>query len=392
MKISQFDPRDFDYFPPDDEPRLNGDARDKLPKFPLIAWSNISFSLFAEWLVKRLLPRKGVALFYGISGSGKTFILLDIFIHIALGWDWAGRKVKQGPVIFIAAEAAQGLKKRKAGWIKAHSVPDYVPFYLIEVPPNLGTGHDDLNALIACIAAEGIQPAAIAIDTVSQTLYGADENGASMATFINHAQALSNYFDCLVAPVHHVGLADDKRPRGYSGLVPAVDASCLCESSADNHLSTIEVMKLKEGETGQKFSDHLARVVIGKDEDGEDVSTLFVESVETGAISGGKPPQQKSIPRAQRQLISVITQALSEDETAKTIRPFNDGPLVRAVSDEAVRSRYYARIAEKARDDEDPQKLTNRQRQAFYTAIKDALKATILMACEQDGTRYLWLP
>jgi AAA domain len=266
-------------------------------------------------------------------------------IHIALGWDWGGRKVKQGPVIFIAAEAAQGLKKRKVGWTKAHKddspggLPGDVPFYLIEVAPNLGTGQDDLNALIAHIEAEGIRPAAIAIDTVSQTLYGADENGAGMANFISNAHALSNHFDCLVAPVHHVGLADDKRPRGYSGLVPAVDASNLCESSENKLRSTMEVMKLKEEESKQKFSVHFARVVIGKDEDGEEVSTLFVQSVETGAVGCGKPPQQKSIPRTQRLLISIVAQALGEDETAKIIRPFNDGPLVKAVSDEAVRRR-----------------------------------------------------
>jgi hypothetical protein len=57
-----------------------------------------------------------------------------------------------------------------------------------------------------------------------------------------------------------------------------------------------------------------------------------------------------------------------------------------------VRRRYYARIAENARPAEDPQKLAVRQRQAFYRAINNALKAVILMACEQDGTRFIWLP
>ena len=81
----------------------------------------------------------------------------------------------------------------------------------------------------------------------------------------------------------------------------------------------------------------MARVVIGKDSDGEDVSTLIVESVESGATEGAKAPQAKAIPRAQRLLIAVVAQAIGEDETAKMIRPFADGPLVKAVSDETVR-------------------------------------------------------
>jgi hypothetical protein len=153
----------------------------------------------------------------------------------------------------------------------------------------------------------------------------------------------------------------------------------------------LTVMKLKDEDDIQKFTVHLARIVVCLDKKGREVSTLVVESVEPGAIEGSKAPQPKSIPRGQRLLIAVVSQALSEDETAKIIRPFNDGPLVKAVSDEAVRRRY-SRIAEKAKDGEDPQKLAARQRQAFYTAIKNAINGTILMACEQDETRFLWLP
>jgi RecA-family ATPase len=57
-----------------------------------------------------------VAAIYGASGSVKTFILLDLLLHIALGWPWAGRRVVQAPTIYIAAEGAAGLHKRKIGW------------------------------------------------------------------------------------------------------------------------------------------------------------------------------------------------------------------------------------------------------------------------------------
>jgi hypothetical protein len=179
--------------------------------------------------------------------------------------------------------------------------------------------------------------------------------------------------------------------RGFSGLIGALDASILSERQEGALAATLTLMKLKDEEDGQKLTVHLTRVVVGKDADDDEISTLVVDSVEPGAIEGDKSPQAKSIPRNMRLLVSMVAQALIEDETAKTFRPWADGPLVKAVPDETVRRRYYDRMAEKAAPGEDPKKLADRQRQAFYTAVKDALKKEILVACQRDGTRFLWL-
>jgi hypothetical protein len=253
-------------------------------------------------------------------------------------------------------------------------------------------GAGDLRALIGSIEASDVRPGAIAIDTVAQSIGAGDENNTGMVQFAANITALANHFECLVAAVHHVGLGDEKRLRGHSSFLGALDVSILSERKEGALSATLTVMKLKDEESSQKFTVHLARVVICKDSDGEDVSTLIVESVEPGATEGAKAPRTKSIPRAQRLLITMVEQAIGEDETAKMIRPFADGPHVKAVPDEAVRRRYYVRLAENAKPGEDPQKLADRQRQAFYRAINDALKALILMASERDGTRFLWLP
>jgi AAA domain len=164
-------------------PRRNGRAplAPKKPKFQLTPFNDIKFEMTEEWLIKKLLPRKGVAAIYGASGSVKTFILLDLLLHVALGWPWARRRVVQAPTIYIAAEGAAGLRKRKIGWELAHDgLPANVPFYLIEVAPNLGAGAADLNDLIANIEAPGVRPGAIAIDTVAQSIGAGDENNTGM--------------------------------------------------------------------------------------------------------------------------------------------------------------------------------------------------------------------
>ena len=89
-------------------------------------------------------------------------------------------------------------------------------------------------------------------------------------------------------------------------------------------------------------------------------------------------------------MMDMVTAAI--EESGEDFQSFDDGPMVRAVKDEAVRRRYYARIAEKAEAGEDADKLAERQRKAFNRAIGGALDAKHLIAREHDGARFLWLP
>jgi hypothetical protein len=83
---------------------------------------------------------------------------------------------------------------------------------------------------------------------------------------------------------------------------------------------------------------------------------------------------------------------LALDEAGEDILSFPNGPRVRAVNDEAVRRRYYARIAEKAGPNDTPQKLAERQRKAFNLAIKHYLETKQIIAKAIDEARFLWLP
>jgi hypothetical protein len=96
---------------------------------------------------------------------------------------------------------------------------------LVTVAPNLGTGDGDLKALIASIEAVGVKPAVIALDTLSQSLGGADENNTGMASFMTNSTALANHFQCFVPNVHHVSLSDDKRLRGNTTLIGGLDVA-----------------------------------------------------------------------------------------------------------------------------------------------------------------------
>lgn len=364
----------------------------KATKFKLVPFKDIRFVVPDEWLIKRLIPQQGVAVLYGLPMAFKSFIALDIAFHVALGWDWAGRATTQGDVVYIAAENARGIRKRKVGFEMLHdaNLPGHVPFYLVEASPNLGTEKNDLAALIASVEAVGVKPRLIVIDTLAQTLHGGEENGAGMQTFVANATALANHFKACVLAVHHVPLADDKRMRGHTSLHGGADAELLTERNGGDLVTTLSLEKLKDEEDRIKLTVHLSRIIIGHDADGVDVSTLVIDRVEFGAEavkSTGKPP--KKMPESRRLLMDMITQAIGE--AGRDFRSFADGPLVRAVHDEDVRQRYYARIAEQSDPDELPGALAERQRKGFNRAVKAALDAKNIIARNEDDRRFLWL-
>ena len=81
-------------------------------KFPLIRYRDIVPVLTNQWLIKGLLPSRGLCIVYGQPGCGKSFLTLHAMLHVAAGKAYAGRRVRQARVVYIAAEGQGGFRKR----------------------------------------------------------------------------------------------------------------------------------------------------------------------------------------------------------------------------------------------------------------------------------------
>ena len=192
-------------------------ARSGHPAFSIKWDTDIKRTPGGDYMIKGLIPSRGFGTIYGASGTFKSFVALDMAYHIALGKRWAGRRVSQGVALYIAAEGMGGMTKRVEGFRMAHgNWPDSVPFALMPASPNLGSPNGDLKLLIQSIDSMGRPPSLIVLDTLSQMLHGAEENGAGMTAFIQNAQALSTRFDCFVLAVHHTGYGPQDRMRDSS--------------------------------------------------------------------------------------------------------------------------------------------------------------------------------
>ena len=143
------------------------DAAAQGRRFELIPFDKIAFDTTPAYLVKGIVPRVGLIIVWGPPKCGKSFLVFDMVMHIALGWPYRGRRVRQGAIVYCAFEGQAGLKNRVEAF-RQKNLPegaDGIPFYLMADAMNLVADH---QALIASVRATlgDTKPAAIVLDTL----------------------------------------------------------------------------------------------------------------------------------------------------------------------------------------------------------------------------------
>src|SRR5262249_10149604 len=191
--------------------------------FELKPFKDLTVGSDRPYLVKGCIPRVGITVFWGKPKTGKTFVVSDLAMHVALGWEYRGRRVHCGPVVYLAFEGAHGLRARAAAFRQTflnEDKPEEFPFYLVEADGQL---ERDQAAIIADIRAQlSDPPVCVVFDTLNRSLGGDENSGMAMTAYVNAAGAISAAFRCAVIIVHHCG-HDDSRMRGFSGLGGNVD-------------------------------------------------------------------------------------------------------------------------------------------------------------------------
>ncbi len=342
-------------------------------------------------LIEDLLDEGALSVIYGDSGSGKTFAALDMGFHVGAGLDWNGKKVTRGLVVYVAAEGGKRIKRRIAALKKRyreefgeHAVEPL--FALVRYQIDLRSNDADLNSLLALVRAAEKETAEkcvwLIVDTLSRAMAGGDENSpVDMGRIVAAADRFRAETGAHFTYVHHTGKDAARGARGHSILKAATD------TEIETGASSMTLTKQRDGELGFQIGFQLVDVDISQDPNGVSVKSAVVAWKPPTAAPASK---RKEPPRSLRMLNSAVRQAIMESENPP-IRPFADGPLIKAVSEKVVRHRYYLRMAEEADPGEDPQRLADRRRKAFCDAVKAAIKSEDLMACNRDGVRYLWI-
>lgn len=260
-------------------------------RFRLVPFDAIELGTAPRYRVKGLLPLVGLALFWGPPKCGKSFLVFDLLMHVALGWEYRGRRVVPGTVVYCALEGQQGFEARAAAFRQRHlaDAADPVPFFLMPAALNLVQDHAALIAGIRMQMPVGQRPAVVCLDTLNRSFIGSESDDEAMTAYVKAADAIRDAFGCLVVIVHHCGI-EGQRPRGHSSLAGAVDAQLAVRKTGEG-LVTVTVDLMKDGPEGDTLACRLEAVEVGEDDEGDPITSCVVETVADAppAARSGKP-------------------------------------------------------------------------------------------------------
>jgi hypothetical protein len=172
-----------------------------------------------KWLIKGYLLPEGLGFLNGDPATGKSFLALDWYCHIACGIPWRGNPVKQGGIVVIAGEGHFGLRRRLKAW-SIHKGIDLSDKPI--VVSDLGASLTDkqsveaVNEAIDVFVEDHGELSLIIIDTLHRNFGAADENSSEdMAVYFNNLDALRDKHKCIILAMvikaGHVDLAQSGR-------------------------------------------------------------------------------------------------------------------------------------------------------------------------------------
>lgn len=279
-------------------------------RLPHVWLEDAAPDLDGSYLVKGLIDCRKLTVIYGPTGDGKTFFTADLAGHIAAGNPWRGRRVRRGLVAYVAAEAGSAILRRFFAWREHHLTEareERIPLAIITRAVNLlnAVEADRLFRELHALQAEAEVPLVLVIfDTLSRSIAGGDENRSEdMTRAIAVADAIRDELGAATLIVHHTGKDAAKGARGHSALAAAADTVIFVVE----RVATLE--KVRDGVSGHQFPFGLDVVEIGRDPDGDIVSTCLVRHLD-GAATARRP--QRALSGVARIGLQALEEAIRE--------------------------------------------------------------------------------
>jgi RecA/RadA recombinase len=257
-----------------------------------IEWlAELKPALDQAYMIKGLLDHGAMSVLYGPSNSGKTFFALDVAFHIAAARQRQGRRVHAGTVLYLAAEGGNGIANRMVALRERTGLTE-VPLALRRAGLDLLKPEADLPRLVQLADEIGIDTPLnmIVVDTLSRVIAGGDENGpVDMTAFVRNVDELRQKTGAHVMVVHHTGKDVARGARGHNSLRAATDTEIEIQIDEDGGRSAV-VTKQRDHPGGETFCFALDPVPLGKDQDGDPVSSCVVIYIEPKQSPDGTPP------------------------------------------------------------------------------------------------------
>lgn len=249
--------------------------RPRVTAFGRVSWGDLDTpGREIEYLIDDWMTEGDVSILGGASGSGKSFIAIDMGMALARGVPWLGKETRRSLVVYQAGEGGKGVKNRLRAYRKHHRLTGEakVPFELLTARIDIYAANDrggDTDKLIEAINGikleyPDLDRLVIFIDTFATAQGAADEiSGKDMAIVLNNVERIKRETGAHVCLVHHMN-ADGKKLRGHTSLRANVDQVFLVSNNEQTRVKTMVLDKIKDGEDGIKVQFELMQIELGE--------------------------------------------------------------------------------------------------------------------------------
>ena len=257
-------------------------------------------------LVEDLVPLNGDTMIWGKSGEKKSFLALDIALHVRYGRPWHGRKVRKGRVLYLAGEGLAGIQKRVIAWRKHHGVREHAG----------KDGMFRINKADKIVPLDGSYSPRlrssydlIVIDTLNRWSQGDENKAEEMGLWLKNVRALAVACGNATVIIVHHARKDGGEYRGSTALKAAMDAEF--EVAASKDIVTLTHNKAKDDQLCEPMQFKANVVHLGMRDDGFGGTKAHTSLVLTLATEGEVASVQTADERA-------IFQAIMNGATKKT--------------------------------------------------------------------------
>jgi RecA-family ATPase len=266
-------------------------ANSSKDRFQFTWFDDVDQSAAKEEIVAGVLGAGEFSLFVAKPGTAKSVLVGDIGCHIAAGMDWHGRKVKQGLVVFFAAERKKLTERRVAAWSKRHGIKN-IPFVVAGGKLDMTNGIIDAKSLAMGIKGleekSGHKCVLIILDTVTRTFGAGDQHQSrDMQKYVQSVDELNRATGAHIAAIHHSPWSDD-RGKGAIDLDGAIDVSFVVnvKGSGLAKTFTLTCTGANDGEEGDITTFQLESVRLGTDADGKPTTAPVVVQAAPAVLPG----------------------------------------------------------------------------------------------------------
>jgi hypothetical protein len=201
-----------------------------------------------DWLIAGIVPLGSVTLLAAAGGTGKTTLLYNWALHVALGTPWSGRRCIKGKSLLISADEPQTDTSEKLsviGYQDTDLQPGDITFWETWRFSNMQQLEDYIRKE---------RPSLVMIDSLTACLAGmnVDLTKSSAGDAIYGLRDMANAYRCSIVILHHLNKSGGLRDStSFVDNVSEVVKLTRAEGNFDPNEFTLEWLKSRSGLTGK---------------------------------------------------------------------------------------------------------------------------------------------